>query len=101
MNLSVFKKLSLIMCIASIGIACLVIFGTCLSVNHNFWQEQGTIRAVLIGGAITIIFMIYSTLCFRSFKAPTIKNISIIYGVQSVLFFTLMLLSWAAIFLPA
>jgi hypothetical protein len=97
-DLSIFKKLSLLMGIASIGIACLVILGTYMDVSENSWQEQGTARATLMGLSIVVIFMIYGFLCFRSFKAPTVKNISIIYGVQSVVFLILMVLAWVAVF---
>lgn len=86
---------------ASLGISGLVLFITYMNVSHNSWQEQGTARAMLVGASLAAIFLIYTALCFRAAKVPSIKNTSIIYGVQSVLFLILMLLAWIAIFLPA
>lgn len=100
-DLSVFKKWSLIMGLATLGIAGLVVFGTYMNVIHNSWQEQGTARAILVGSSLAVIFIIYTALCFLAFRAPSIKNTSTIYGVQSVLFFVLMVLAWLAILLPA
>lgn len=93
-DLSVFKKQSLLMAIASLGIACLVFFVTYMDVSQNFEQLQGTARALIIGFSLTSIFIIYSILCFKSFKTPTVKNTSIIYGVQSILFSIVVVLAW-------
>jgi hypothetical protein len=86
--------------IAALGIACLTLFGTYLEVDNNAWQPQGTARAILIGISLASFLIIYGIMCFRAFRAPKIKNIFIIYGVQSVLFFILMVLLWIVVFLP-
>jgi len=100
-DMSAFKKWSLIMGIAALGISGLVVFATYMDVSHNSWQRQGTVRAILVGSSLAIMFLVYAALCFRAFRMPSMINIGIIYGIQSVLFFVLMVLVWVIIFLPA
>lgn len=90
------SSLSLFIIMAANAIGAFVLTG--VIVNSHTFKESGSVRAIIIGLAIFIILASYAFLCFKAFKTPTAKRISIIYNIQAVLFAIFSLLLWLAIF---
>jgi hypothetical protein len=98
LNSPAFKILSLLFGFFSLILAGAVLAYTNYTIESHSWQEEGSIRMLIMGLSLAAVFILYAVLSFKAFRESNIKNILVIYAFQACLFFGLTVLVCLAVY---
>ena len=100
-SVSEIGKLRLPALLLGVAAALLTVFSVALTGYTVYWysdQQQGHMRALVIGLSFSSIFGLYAYQCFNAYTAPSLDKFRRIFIIQAMLFVSATILICIAIF---